>query len=60
MAQAKKEKEKDTEKEQPTLLRQPAEMKYREELDYLISIDKGDKPFSWVSVHRENSSELGN
>ncbi len=48
MAQAKKEKEKDTEKEQPTLLRQPAEMKYREELDYLISIDKGDKPFSWL------------
>ncbi len=40
---AKKEKE----KEQPTLLRQPAEMKYQEELDYLISIDKGDKPFSW-------------
>ncbi len=44
MAPAKKEKE----KEQPTLLRQPAEMKYREELDYLISIDKGDKPFSWL------------
>lgn len=42
MAPAKKE------KEQPTLLRQPAEMKYREELDYLISIDKGDKPFSWL------------
>jgi MoxR-like ATPase len=43
MAPAKKEKE----KEQPALLRQPAEMKYQEELDYLISIDKGDKPFSW-------------
>jgi MoxR-like ATPase len=45
MALAKKEKEK--EKEQPALLRQPAEMKYQEELDYLISLDKGDKPFSW-------------
>jgi MoxR-like ATPase len=43
MAPAKKEKE----KEQTALLRQPAEMKYQEELDYLISIDKGDKPFSW-------------
>ena len=44
MAQAKKEKE----KEHPTLLRQPAEMKYQEELAYLMSIDKGDKPFSWL------------
>lgn len=30
-----------------TILRQPAEIKYREELDYLASIDKGAKPFSW-------------
>jgi MoxR-like ATPase len=30
-----------------TILRQPAEVKYAEELDYLASIDKGNKPFSW-------------
>ena len=30
------------------LLRQPAELKYRQELDYLISIDKADRPFSWA------------
>ncbi|WP_460205670.1 ATP-binding protein [Scytonema sp. NUACC21] len=30
-----------------TMLRQPAETKYKEELDYLASIDKGSKPFSW-------------
>ncbi|BAY23013.1 hypothetical protein NIES2100_27770 [Calothrix sp. NIES-2100] len=29
------------------MLRQPAEMKYAEELEYLASIDKGTKPFSW-------------
>lgn len=29
------------------MLRQPAEVKYREELDYLMSIDQGSKPFSW-------------
>ncbi len=29
------------------MLRQPAEMKYAEELEYLFSIDKGTKPFSW-------------
>lgn len=30
-----------------TMLRQPAEIKCQEELEYLISIDKGTKPFSW-------------
>ncbi|MBD2773832.1 ATP-binding protein [Iningainema tapete] len=30
-----------------TILRQPAEIKYKEELEYLASIDKGTKPFSW-------------
>ncbi|GAA6621901.1 ATP-binding protein [Scytonema sp. NUACC26] len=30
-----------------TMLRQPAEIKYKEELEYLTSIDKGTKPFSW-------------
>ena len=30
-----------------TMLRQPAEIKYQEELEYLISIDKATKPFSW-------------
>jgi len=30
-----------------TLLRQPAEMKYQQELEYLASVDKGAKPFSW-------------
>lgn len=30
-----------------TILRLPAELKYREELDYLASIDSGIKPFSW-------------
>jgi len=30
-----------------TLLRQPAEEKYKEELAYLQSIDKGKKPFNW-------------
>ncbi|WP_244329167.1 AAA family ATPase [Tolypothrix sp. PCC 7910] len=29
------------------MLRQPAEIKYAEELEYLASIDKGTKPFSW-------------
>ena len=29
------------------MLRAPAEVKYAEELDYLESIDKGPKPFSW-------------
>jgi MoxR-like ATPase len=48
MAQVKKEKEKELEKVQPTLLRQPAEMKYQAELAYLMSIDKGDKPLSWL------------
>lgn len=36
-----------TKKEKITILRQPAEIKYREELDYLVSIDSGSKPFSW-------------
>ncbi|HEY9696001.1 MAG TPA: AAA family ATPase [Trichocoleus sp.] len=42
--------EKATEKTMKTdvvMLRQPAEIKYREELDYLMSIDQGSKPFSW-------------
>jgi MoxR-like ATPase len=30
-----------------TILRQPAETKYIEELEYLTSIDKSAKPFSW-------------
>lgn len=30
-----------------TILRQPAEIKYQEELNYLASVDKGNKPFSW-------------
>lgn len=30
-----------------TLLRQPAEIKYREELDYLSAIDDGPRPFNW-------------
>ncbi|MBW4576755.1 MAG: AAA family ATPase [Aphanothece sp. CMT-3BRIN-NPC111] len=34
-------------KNSATILRQPAEIKYREELEYLASIDKGAKPFSW-------------
>lgn len=29
------------------MLRQPAELKYREELEYLMAIDGGSKPFSW-------------
>ncbi|BAZ49429.1 hypothetical protein NIES4103_20410 [Nostoc sp. NIES-4103] len=29
------------------MLRQPAELKYAEELEYLASVDKGAKPFSW-------------
>lgn len=29
------------------MLRQPAELKYAEELEYLASIDKGARPFSW-------------
>jgi MoxR-like ATPase len=29
------------------MLRQPAEVKYKEELDYLESIDQNAKPFSW-------------
>lgn len=32
---------------QDVILRQPAELKYREELDYLASIDDGTKPFNW-------------
>src|SRR5919106_443587 len=31
----------------PALWRPPAEVKYAEELDYLESVDKGPKPFSW-------------
>ncbi len=34
-------------KDNTVMLRQPAEMKYAEELEYLASIDKGTKPFSW-------------
>ncbi|MDZ7959096.1 MAG: AAA family ATPase [Aulosira sp. DedQUE10] len=34
-------------KDNVVMLRQPAEMKYAEELEYLASIDKGAKPFSW-------------
>lgn len=34
-------------KNSTTILRQPAEIKYSEELDYLASQDKGNKPFSW-------------
>lgn len=34
-------------KNSTTMLRQPAEVKYKEELDYLASTDKGNKPFSW-------------
>lgn len=34
-------------KKNAEILRQPAEIKYREELDYLVSIDKGNRPFSW-------------
>ena len=30
-----------------TILRVPAEEKYREELEYLASVDRGAKPFSW-------------
>ena len=30
-----------------TILRQPSEIKYAEELEYLASADKGNKPFSW-------------
>ncbi|WP_214662748.1 ATP-binding protein [Amazonocrinis nigriterrae] len=29
------------------MLRQPAELKYAEELEYLASVDKSAKPFSW-------------
>lgn len=36
-----------SQKNSVTMLRQPAEIKYQEELEYLISIDKGTKPFSW-------------
>ncbi|WP_218776682.1 AAA family ATPase [Nostoc sp. T09] len=34
-------------KDNTVMLRQPAEMKYADELEYLASIDKGTKPFSW-------------
>ncbi|MDZ8054037.1 MAG: ATP-binding protein [Aulosira sp. ZfuVER01] len=34
-------------KENSVMLRQPAELKYADELEYLASIDKGTKPFSW-------------
>jgi MoxR-like ATPase len=34
-------------KNEIVMLRQPAEIKYQDELEYLISIDKGTKPFSW-------------
>ncbi|MBW4564010.1 MAG: AAA family ATPase [Mojavia pulchra JT2-VF2] len=34
-------------KDNTVMLRQPAELKYAEELEYLASIDKGAKPFSW-------------
>lgn len=30
-----------------TILRQPAEIKYKDELEYLASIDKSTKPFDW-------------
>lgn len=30
-----------------SLLRQPAEVKYRDELDYLTSIDRGPRPSNW-------------
>lgn len=30
-----------------TILRQPVEIKYQEELEYLASKDKGNRPFSW-------------
>ncbi|WP_235596005.1 ATP-binding protein [Mastigocoleus testarum] len=43
-----------------TILRQPAEVKYRQELDYLASIDKGAKPFSWkLSPHMVRTFLLG-
>jgi energy-coupling factor transporter ATP-binding protein EcfA2 len=29
------------------ILRQPAELKYKDELDYLESVDKGYKPYNW-------------
>lgn len=34
-------------KDNTVMLRQPAELKYAEELEYLASIDKNAKPFSW-------------
>ncbi|WP_208096271.1 AAA family ATPase [Nostoc sp. 106C] len=34
-------------KDNAVMLRQPAEMKYADELEYLASIDKGARPFSW-------------
>ncbi|MFL9451535.1 MULTISPECIES: ATP-binding protein [Nostocales] len=44
-----------------TMLRQPAETKYKEELQYLTSIDKGTKPFSWkLSPQMVRTFILGN
>ncbi|MFB8791161.1 MAG: AAA family ATPase [Potamolinea sp.] len=34
-------------KNDTTILRQPAEIKYSEELEFLVAQDKGNKPFSW-------------
>ncbi len=47
MAKAKSNNTNSETKDNTVMLRQPAEMKYAEELEYLASIDKGTKPFSW-------------
>ncbi|WP_199322368.1 MULTISPECIES: ATP-binding protein [Calothrix] len=47
MARAKSNNTSSETKDNTVMLRQPAEMKYAEELEYLASIDKGTKPFSW-------------
>lgn len=47
MARAKSNTTSSEKKDNTVMLRQPAEMKYAEELEYLASIDKGTKPFSW-------------
>ncbi|BAY63372.1 hypothetical protein NIES22_34590 [Calothrix brevissima NIES-22] len=47
MARAKSNNASSETKDNTVMLRQPAEMKYAEELEYLASIDKGTKPFSW-------------
>ncbi|BAY07148.1 ATP-binding protein [Calothrix sp. NIES-2098] len=47
MAKAKSNTTSSETKDNTVMLRQPAELKYAEELEYLASIDKGTKPFSW-------------